>query len=534
MRTYLLATTRCILLVVCLQLTLATLALATPPAIEINQPNTTDAEELCIAINPVNPDILAVGANLKYHFRSSDGGATWTQNIMSSIYGVDGDPCVIFDADGNLFYSHLSYLNGSWMDRIVVQKSTDGGLTWDDGLSVGYNPPKDQDKSWLVADRTNSPYRNHVYVAWSEFDIYGSEAVEDSSRILFARTVDQGASWSTPLRISDRGGNCIDRDETVEGATPTVGPAGQVFMAWSGHGEIYFDRSFDGGQTFGEDILITSQPGGWDFGIPGIWRCNGMPITICDTSNSPYHGRVYVVFSDQRNGTDNTDVFLCFSDDEGTTWSAPARVNDDTGQTQQFFPWFTVDPMTGTLAVVYYDRRNTEGDATEVSVAISNDGGQTFSSSIVSDDAFTPWSWVFFGDYIGIDSLDGTVHATWMSMDQGHLSVWVATLSNLSAVGPGTAPHTTTNLVMKVPSTISTRRTRISFTTYHDAPVTLSIFDLRGHLVQTLFSENRAAGQYTEMWDGTDETGRNVASGMYLVNLRAGRDLVTRKVVIAN
>jgi len=118
-----------------------------------------------------------------------------------------------------------------------------------------------------------------------------------------------------------------------------------------------------------------------------------------------------------------------------------------------------------------------------------------------------------------------------MSMDQGDLSVWMAKLDFLSGVG---TPQTTTQLVMKVPTTTSTRRTRISFTTHHDAPVSLSIFDLRGHLVQTLFTEHRAAGQYTEMWDGKDGSGRNVSSGMYLVNLKAGQDVVTKKVVIAN
>ncbi len=526
----------CILLHVTALILIAGLVHAIPPAIQITQPTTTDAEELTIAVNPANPDVLAAGANLRYSFRSTDGGNSWTQSNMSSDLGVAGDPCVIFDADGNLYYAHLSYPydGGSWLDRIVVQKSTDGGLTWNNGIGVGHNPPKDQDKEWLAADRTNSPYRNNIYMAWTEFDSYGSHQPADSTRILFSRSENQSASWSAPTRISDRGGNCIDGDETVEGAVPAVGPAGQVYMAWSGHGQILFDRSFDGGLTFADDILVTDQPGGWDFGVSGVWRCNGMPITACDVSTSPYNGRVYVVFSDQRNGTHNTDVFLCFSDDEGTSWSEPSRINDDTGETQQFFPWLTVDPTTGAVAVVFYDRRNTEGDATDVTIAVSNNGGESFTNTIVSNDSFTPWSSVFFGDYIGIDSLDGIVYATWMAMDEGDLSVWMAKLDHLSAVGSGGASHTTTKLVMKVPATTSSRRTRISFTTYHDAPVTLSIFDLRGHLVQTLFSEQRAAGQYTELWDGKDGSGRNVSSGMYLVNLRAGQDLVTKKVVIAN
>ncbi len=526
----------CSLLAVISALLLAGAAFSVPPAMEISQPTTTDAEELSIAVNPANPDILAAGANLSYLFRSLDNGESWSETHLYSDLGVAGDPCLIFDAEGNLYYAHLSnpYQGGSWLDRIVVQKSTDGGMTWDNGVSVGHNPPKDQDKEWLAADRTNSPFRNNLYMAWTEFDAYGSSASGDSTRILFSRSENQSGSWSPALRVSDLGGDCVDEDETVEGAVPAVGPAGQIYLAWAGHGKIYFDRSFDGGLSFGQDIQVADQPGGWDFGIPGIWRCNGLPITACDVSMSRHRGRVYVVFSDQRNGTHNTDVFLCYSDDEGSTWSDPHKVNDDTGETQQFLPWLSVDPATGMVSVVFYDRRNSTTGATEVTVAVSTDGGENFTNTIVSNSPFTPWASVFFGDYIGLDSLDGTVYATWMSMDEGDLAVWMAKIDFPTASAAGGQSRTTTRLVMKVPALTSSRRTRISFTTYQDSRVTLSVFDLRGNLVQTLFSERRSAGSYTEMWDGNDRSGRKVASGMYLVNLKAGQDLVTRKVVISN
>jgi hypothetical protein len=513
----------------------AGLATATPPAIQVHQSEPTTAEELSIAINPANPSVLAAGANINYHFRSTDGGASWTEHHLSSSLGVWGDPCVVFDADGNLYYSHLAYpQGGSWLDRIVVQKSTDGGMTWSDGVGVGHNPPKDQDKSIMTADRTGSPYRNNLYIAWTEFDTYGSSAPTDSTRILFSRSDDQGFSWSAPLRISDLGGNCLDGDETVEGATPAVGPEGQVYLAWSGHEQIYFDRSFDGGTTFGDDFVVSSQPGGWAFYVPGLYRCNGMPITVCDRSSSPYRGRVYVVFSDQRNGTDDTDVFICSSDDRGSTWSSPHRVNDDVGAAHQFFPWVTVDPLTGIVAVVFYDRRNTSGDATEVTVAVSQDGGGTFTNTIVSDSAFTPIDSVFFGDYIGIDSWDGVIYAIWMTMDAGELGVWMAKLAIPSGVQSSSGLLAETALVMKATSTTTSRRTIISFTTYHDSQVRLSIYDLRGRMIQSLVSESRIAGRYTEMWEGTDRTGAKVASGMYVVHLQAGQDVVTRKVVIVN
>lgn len=514
---------------------LATSAVAKPPAIIVHQTNPTDAEELSIAINPTNPQVLAAGANVNYQFRSTDGGATWTEHRLTSSLGVAGDPCVVFDADGNLYYSHLSYpQGGSWLDRIVVQKSTDDGLTWTDGVGIGHNPPKDQDKEIMAVDHTQSPYRNNIYIAWTEFDTYGSSSPADSTRILFSRSTDQGLSWESPVRISDRGGNCHDGDDTVEGATPAVGPDGEVYMAWAGHEQIYFDRSFDGGVTFGEDKIVTDQPGGWAFPVPGIYRCNGMPITVCDRSNSPFRGRVYVVFSDQRHGALDTDIWVCHSDDHGITWYGPRRVNVDSGMTHQFFPWATVDPVTGTLAIVYYDRQNSLTHATEVTVAVSNNGGMSFTDQIVSDTPFTPWESVFFGDYIGIDSLAGNIYAIWMSMDEGELGVWMAHLAFPTGVQTGSRPLASTTLLMQADSPPTSNRTKISFTTFQDSRIQLSIYDVRGSLVRSLVSETRAAGQYTEMWDGTSRSGTRVASGMYVVRLQADQDVVTRKVVVVN
>ncbi len=116
-------------------------------------------------------------------------------------------------------------------------------------------------------------------------------------------------------------------------------------------------------------------------------------------------------------------------------------------------------------------------------------------------------------------------------MDQGDLSVWAVKLDAPSGVDSHAAPET--RLVMSVPAATSSSRIRIRFTTFDDGPVKLSIFDVRGRRVRSLVTESRSAGQYTEMWDGADNSGRVVSSGMYIVRLEVGRDVVTRKVVIA-
>lgn len=249
-------------LLICLTLTLPAWAQFTNyrvSAVSAYQP-----EEVSITIDPTNPNRLAAGSNLNYYYYSTDGGINWyTGTLTSSLYGVWGDPVLRFDALGNLYYSHLSNPPGGtgyWIDRIVVQKSTDGGQTWNQGVGVGYNPPvKNQDKEWLAVDMTQSVYRHNLYMCWTEFDDYGSASSSDSTRILFSRSTDHGDTWSVPVRVSDTGGDCIDDDNTVEGAVPAVGPNGEIYTSWSGPLGILFDKSTNGGLTFGQDILVTDR-----------------------------------------------------------------------------------------------------------------------------------------------------------------------------------------------------------------------------------------------------------------------------------
>lgn len=412
-------------------------SLAQYPNIRVSNTSSNDPEEVTIAINPVNPNILAAGANLRYFYRSTNGGTTWIQNQLTSSLGVWGDPCVIFDSLGYLYYAHLSNpITGYWIDRIVIQRSTDNGVSWNDGAGVGYTYPKNQDKEWLAVDLTRSAHRGNIYTSWTEFDDYGSSSAADSSRILFSRSTNQGITWSAPIRLSDRGGNCIDSDDTVEGAVPAVGPNGEIYTCWAGPLGLMFDRSTDGGVTFGTDIFVSDMPGGWDFPVSGIYRCNGFPITACDISYSAYRGNIYICWGDQRNGSTNSDVFLSKSTDGGNTWSAPKLVNDDNTQRHQFFPWMTVDPKTGIIYVIFYDRRNTTGSVTDVYVARSIDGGESFMNFKVSQSSFTPNAGIFFGDYSNIAAWNGMVYPIWMRFDGNNLSVWTAKINDSSYIVP--------------------------------------------------------------------------------------------------
>ena len=65
------------------------------------------------------------------------------------------------------------------------------------------------------------------------------------------------------------------------------------------------------------------------------------------------------------------------------------------------------------------------------------------------------------------------------------------------------------------------------------APVTLEIHNLLGQRVRHLVDEVQVAGHHAITWDGTDDAGRLVSSGIYLYTLRLGRYDLTRTMVLA-
>ena len=387
---------------------------------------TNRACEPSIAVSLKDPKVIVAGSVLNNVYYTNDGGSTWNTSKLTSSMGVWGDPVVISDFKGNFYFFHLSDPTGkNWdseeiLDRIVVQESTDDGETWSDGAGIGLNHPKDQDKEWAIADR-----KGNLYVTWTQFDKYGSKDSTCQSNILLS-TSSNGKKWSKPIVLSQIPGDCLDDDGTTEGAVPAVTADGKnIFVAWANSGKFYFDRSLDGGTTWlRNDIVIGDQPGGWSIEIPGLDRSNGMPVLVCDNSKKGKHsGLLYLVWADQRNGTNDTDIWMMRSANYGDKWTMPMRINNDGLGKHQFLPWVTVDPTTGYLYVIYYDRRNYPDNSTDVYLAYSTDAGTTFTNVKISETPFTPTSDTFFGDYTNISANEGVIAAIWTRMDNGRTSV---------------------------------------------------------------------------------------------------------------
>jgi hypothetical protein len=389
--------------------------------------------EVSVAINPLNPNhVIAVSTQAgrrgqgtsDYIYVSEDGGLNWqTTAAANPDRRVQGDDAVAFGPDGVAHRSYISF-TGIRTDRplraasgILVSSSRDG-LTWEPPVPVVdhiNSVEPHEDKPYLVVDCSEkSPYRGNLYVSWTRFDVYGSKDPACKSHIYFARSLDGGRSFAPIRRISDTPGDCLDSSNTVEGAVPAVGPAGEVYVAWAGPKGLVFKKSTDGGWSFGPEQVIAEITGGWDSAVPGLFRHNGLPVTGTDLSPGPNRGSVYIAWVDRRNK--DLDVFLTASRDGGKTWSPPARVNDDPkgNGKDQLFAWMAVDPADGSINILFYDRRDLEGTMTGVTLARSVDGGKTFVNHRLSQPPFRSYKDVFFGDYVGVAARGGRVVGLYM------------------------------------------------------------------------------------------------------------------------
>ncbi len=77
-----------------------------------------------------------------------------------------------------------------------------------------------------------------------------------------------------------------------------------------------------------------------------------------------------------------------------------------------------------------------------------------------------------------------------------------------------------------------TTQTEIGYQLGERITVTLSVFDMLGKRVRTLVRETQPAGAYVAQWDGKNDAGALVASGVYLYRLQAGSFADTQKLLL--
>jgi FlgD Ig-like domain len=127
--------------------------------------------------------------------------------------------------------------------------------------------------------------------------------------------------------------------------------------------------------------------------------------------------------------------------------------------------------------------------------------------------------------YIADDDVDG------VSDRAQHLHDIITWLGNTVSEPTGAAPLAINSLSQNYPNPFNPQTT-IAFSVKERGRVRLAVYDVSGALVRTLANEDFAAGLHTATWDGRNDAGQPVASGVYFYKLIAGDFSHTRKMVL--
>jgi hypothetical protein len=349
-----------------------------------------------VEVNPTDPDnVIAVwqqdrwsngGARGLLTGVSHDGGATWSTTFAhfstcsggtaanGGNYERASDPWVTFAPNGDAYQISLSV--NFFQDpasAILVSKSTDGGDSWTEPVTVardpiGIAPFLFHDKESITADPTDARF---VYAVWdrSRFpsdrpNFNAQHAFSFRGDIMFARTIDAGNTWEPARAIFQP-----RKNQFTIGHQVVVQPDGDLFdffTFFQGSGNnapgvsLAYVTSSDHGATWSAPIVIDKirfigafDP---DTGLP--IRAEGfVPEVAVDAST----GNLYVVWQDTRfAGVDQ--IAFTMSTDDGATWSEPIRVSQtpDSPDVANEQAWVQAVDVSadGTLAVTYYDFRN--------------------------------------------------------------------------------------------------------------------------------------------------------------------------------
>lgn len=290
----------------------------------------TPQNEAAIAVNPTNPNHIVAAANdyrvccnstgthdsSGWAYVSFNGGATWTNVQVPGLTrqtggqgpftntDAAGDPALAIGPDGTVYYANIVFSRSSPASGIAVSVSHDGGLTWDPPNMVAYVQAGNHfhDKEFIAAGPDG-----RVVVTWTRFNFSpsASHGGYRQSPIVMALSRDHGKTWN-------RSGSPVSDPAHPfnQGSFPQFGPDGSLYVAYEGSAPA---------TNYQTDVTVVARS-----------TDDGLTFTNVEI------GRVF----------DDLDCYPVFNGRQTLTdehW----RLNS--------FPSFSVDPVTGRLAVVWAD-----------------------------------------------------------------------------------------------------------------------------------------------------------------------------------
>ena len=355
------------------------------PLVELSRPNavgscdtglkmpsdpwpTDEAGEPVVAVNPIHPNNI-VTAWIQGSVQdiiaavSLDGGQTWQRvpvpltTCSGGPFLGAGDPWLSFAPNGDVYA--VAVIGNSLSKRgIGVSKSGDGGLHWSAALVIPESVIV-ADHPSLTADPKDARF---AYAVWNNLGM-----------AVFSRTTDGGLTWKPARTIVSNN----DPQSYIQFSQILVLPNGTLLdiYEFKEHPKsdkpvvnVQVRRSTNHGRTWSAPRNAVTM-------TPLLRAGRGFTLVVdpktgqfvSDPTNPSFavdrrNGNLYVVWEDGRfSNFQYPDIALAMSADGGLTWSVPIRVNrtpldSAPANRQAFLPSIAV-AADGTIGVSYYDFR---------------------------------------------------------------------------------------------------------------------------------------------------------------------------------
>ncbi len=216
--------------------------------------------------------------------RSLDGGETWLRE--QELYYVNirerpGEltPSSIANSEAGLV--HVSWVFNDYrtpyLVRLIYRRSTDGGETWEDPRTLW------EITTWHTAKSPNIAANNNglVNIIWP----YWGYPDEGWAQIWHISSTDGGVNWREPRRLPS---GIAWKDPVI-----TSNDLNMSFAVWSewcspSNWEIYYRRSYDGGENWEPPVWLTSAP-----------DISTAPFVTIDKLNT-----LHLIWTDRRDGNE--------------------------------------------------------------------------------------------------------------------------------------------------------------------------------------------------------------------------------------
>ncbi|HEX4952581.1 MAG TPA: fibronectin type III domain-containing protein [Thermoanaerobaculia bacterium] len=413
--------------------------------IAVNHRNTN---QIVAAANTWNTTIAACNNNQTQSiFYSSDGGTTWgvtcapSNNVWNlgtctgTVFG--SDPALYWNDNNEVFLNYMLLCGTASTTKysMVVARSTNGGATWtaQGVIKNSWSTTDLEDKNFYVIDNTlASPFYGRHYTCWDR-----------NNNEKFAYSTNNGVNWTeVDLPTAPVGGVDLACEIAVQknGTVHVVWDSLTCGASTCSDERMWYTRSTNGGVSWSTPVQVR------DFNLVGFSGANKPPVADnrgispfgavdVDNSGGACDGILYATFSDWTSGgATETDVWVSRSTNNGATWQAAVKVNDDgLAARTQFHPFLQVDQSNGSVVVFWHDARNDSVNRkVDYYVTRSTDCGLTFEANtkVSQNSAEFNNSGISYtdenttdnpnrnpnqyGEYLGLDVKNGKAYMAWV------------------------------------------------------------------------------------------------------------------------